>query len=161
MLLLEAIWSRLADRGFVGSSIFGDDRNVEAWNRLADARYLPGQGGWEYNLWPPRVAQPATSKFDRQWEPHEISGLQASLIGRLARDGCLSCGPAPTAGARDEVLDALSDLQQKGLVGEAIDRPGVWVPLPAQLTAVSTPEGKHYAADDISGRLRRWLADRA
>ncbi len=47
--LLEVVWSRLNYRKLVGSGVFGDDMELDSFNRLADARCVGN--GWEYDAW--------------------------------------------------------------------------------------------------------------
>lgn len=159
-LLLEVVWGRLCDRGIVGPTVFGDDRQVEVWNRLVDARLDESGLGWNYTTWEAEPVRPATIEEDRKWVPHKISKTQVTALMFMGQRGDLEPDSDVPPEERDTVKRALLELREMGLVGESFERPGVWVHLADKCDVVWTPEGESYAAENNTGRLTRWLADR-
>jgi len=159
-LLLDVLWGRLCDRGIVGSTVFGDDRDVEAWNRLVDARFDESGRGWNYHLWDAEPVSPASIEQDRRWVPHKVTQSQVVTLLLMGRRGELVPEDDVPPDEREAVVQGLHELREMGLVGESFERPGVWIHLTDRCDVVFTPEGESFAAENNTGRLHRWLGER-
>jgi hypothetical protein len=160
LLLLEVLWGRLCDRGIVSSAVFGDDRTVEAWNRLVDVRFQERPTGWVYTTWDARPVQPVSFADDRAWVPHPVTHEQVTTLVFMGRRGHMEPEVDVPPAEREAVVAALRGLQAVGLVGESFEKPGVWVHLTDRCDVVFTPEGQAFAAENNTGRLTRWLEER-
>jgi hypothetical protein len=151
--LLEVIWSRLNYRKLVTSDVFGDDLELDSFNRLLDARCVGT--GWEYHPWPAKVEdEPDDAEL---WEPFEVTKAQGILILFLQREAPVIDITSPPAGfPTREVLAADFDLLQKaGLV--LSDAKHERFTLAPGVELVFLPDGRSVAADNSSGRLTRWV----
>jgi len=86
-IFLEAIFSRLHNRRSIDHRIFGEDLELEAWNRFLDVKFDEAKHGWEYRLAPTRVPKMAPDETSRAWTPVFLTLSQFVLMNLLCGKG--------------------------------------------------------------------------
>ncbi|MEK4407565.1 DUF6602 domain-containing protein [Bacillus sp. FSL L8-0642] len=159
LLLLEVIWTRLSYKYKIDSSIFGDDLESETFHPFISGKAIEinGKMGWEcrYKYISQENLNDDPIKFN--WEPEELTEHEVFIINWLCQHGVLDVNrPIFQNMLSSQGLlleDVILGLNEKGLTyfhnGEfrlLIDE--------CQIVIV---DGKWYAAENKTGRLKRWL----
>lgn len=149
-VLLEAIWSRLNSLGYIDESAFGDDLEVEAWNRLVDCRLVP-EKGWEFHTYSPEVA-PYDEGSVKEWSPAFLSAEEYAIVVKL-RDQLLNLDDLE---GDAELKQAAEGLVQKRILGPITGEPRLVGNLLHVPVCVRLPDGRYAVGDNSSGRMIRW-----
>lgn len=156
--ILEVIWSRLNYLGLVGPDVFGDDREVEAWNLLLSAKFHADKNGWEYDLFTAKV--PKTVKVSTPWEPVRLTDEEAVLVNWLCKKEEIDLDSPPSgAPPREQLKALLLRLASTGLVGAVAGSHSRYRLLTTECRVVCLPDGTVVAGENSSGRLDRWVLE--
>jgi hypothetical protein len=149
-VLLEAIWSRLSCLGFIDDSAFGEDLEVEVWNRLIDCRPLP-EIGWEYDAYPAKVAAYGEDSV-KEWRPFFVSEAEYAIVVAL-RNKSLNLNEL---GSDFELRAAVDSLIQKRIIGSISGEPHMVSNLLHVPMCVRLPDQSYAIGENNSGRMVRW-----
>lgn len=149
-VLLEAIWSRLSCLGYIDDSAFGEDLEVEAWNRLIDCRLAP-EKGWEFDAYPAKVAAYDEGSV-KEWSPDFLSAAEYAIVvklqGQLLNLDDLEGDP--------ELKQAAADLIQKRILGPITGEPRLVGNLLHMPMCVRLSDRRYAIGENNSGRMSRW-----
>jgi hypothetical protein len=153
--LLEVIWTRVNMRVESASMDFGADLEIDTLARLADYRYVPGQG-WEVIMSDIRNSDLLVDDGG-EWEPVFISDEEHVLLLWMARHGELDLDRLPDGCDPLEMQQAATRLTAARLIGPDAHRGRVLRQLTQQCAVVSLPDGRVAAGENVSGRLTNWV----
>ena len=157
IVLLELLWGRLSDYGIVKLAAFGEDLEIEPWNRFMDLEYSTLRGGWMLNETVMRRSSnaPTSPPAFEEWRPAVVSDDAAVLIMRLARRLSMSLQDF----GQDTVYaePAMRELEKVGLIGRHILDTNRFGLLTRKLLVIMGVDGNNYAGENVSGRLVRWM----
>jgi hypothetical protein len=163
--LLEVIWYRLSTKFELGSSMFGEDLELEQVNPLIVARFRAiddGRAGWEYEIVDISKGELASMSSVVPWQPFILDGLQFALVSYLckheelllegdkANDFCLSLDITRSALAARAISSGLIYCDTANTLRLNTD----------ECLCSVDPELGYVAADNHDGRFARWLARR-
>jgi hypothetical protein len=156
-VFLEAIWTRLLQRGFVDVTIFGEDLEYDIWHPFLDVRFNERQGGWEYRLSATVVAEDAPSSSDTEWSPVFLSESQFTLVNLMCRDGDIDLDAiAENSADRGALESDIIFLEEAGLAGRDLVKPNTCRLLTSACQPGIPPDGRFFAGENVSGRVSRW-----
>ncbi len=149
-VLLEAIWSRLSSLGYIDDSVFGEDLEVEAWNRLIDCRLVP-EKGWEFNPYPAEVVDYDEASV-KEWDPIFLDSVEYAIVVKLERQ-LLNLDDLE---GDPEMKQAAENLIQKRILGPITGEPRLVGNLLHVPMCVQLPDRRYAVGEENSGRMTRW-----
>jgi hypothetical protein len=157
--LLEVLWTRLTMRFGEPDGLFGEDLELECWERLLDFQLDTALRGWlvtdhsKLDVREPR-------RGPTRWQPVELSLAEFTVANWFCGGSELDVNTPPKVAlaSNAELEQALKGLVEKKLVGSYPDQPNKFRLLTRQLGLVLSPQGKFLAGENISGQLSRWVA---
>ncbi len=152
-VLLEAIWSRLSCLGFIDDSVFGEDLQVEEWNRLLDCRLVPDKG-WDYHAWSAEVAAYGESSV-KEWSPIFVDDQAYAIAAVLCKNKQFL--NLDTLEGDAGLQQAAEVLRQTRIIGPEISNPRVMRIILQSPVCVRLPDGRLAIGENNSGRMMRWL----
>jgi len=158
VLFLEAIWTRLVNRGFVASSIFGDDLQLETYNPFI---FASSDGkGWRYTYGKIKVEDVDAESMVVPWKPVQVSKKAQTLILHVGRNGIVDVGEeAPES--QKEIWAACEELKGTQLIGQDVCNPNILKLLTEKCDILGLPDGRLFAAENNTGQLTNWLVKEA
>lgn len=160
VIFLEAIWTRLLQRGFVDAAIFGEDLEYDVWNALLDIRFLEDRNGWEYRLARTRESEsdPTSDPRDIEWTPTFLSEPQFTLVNLLCIDGDVDLDAIAENAEDRAALEAdIVFLEEAGLAGRDLLKPNLCRLLTRACQPGILSDGRFFAGENHSGRVTRWM----
>lgn len=165
-VLLELLWTRLTYYYGASPSIFGEDLDVEAINLLLKGRPVrTGNGvGWALDVVNATDAElvATAAASETQWQPAVLSKAAFIVVNSLCRGETVDIrDPALVRFLTSERMTSdglLSELRAARLAAATGD--GKLELLTEKCACVIDPELGFVAAEDKSGRLRRWVLKR-
>lgn len=160
--LLEQIWTHLSYLFDLPCSIYGEDLEIESFNRCIDARWGSREGveGWEYRFQELSDARLNMAPTHVNWEPHTISRQEFTILNKLINghevrldDSRLAEYLAPHGLTIEEIVRSLSS---KRLAGPSEGR----LSLLAEEPLIIFRDGRCLVAENNTGRFSRWIAKR-
>ena len=149
-VLLEAVWSRLCSLGHIDDFVFGEDLEVEEWNRLVDCRLLPGKG-WEFDAYPAKVAAYGAGSV-KEWSPAFVSAAAYAIVVKLQNQLLKLDDIEGDA----ELKRAAADLMQQRILGSITGEPRVVGNLLHVPMCIRLPDCRYAIGENNSGRMVRW-----
>jgi hypothetical protein len=163
--LLEVIWYRLSTKFELGSSMFGEDLELEQVNPLIFARFRTmddDRAGWEYEIVDIAKSQLVSMAAVVPWQPFVLDDLQFALVRYLCKHQTLQLDG-------DQVHDFCHsyDIKHYELIARALASGLIYsdtsnalrLNTDACVCAVD-PDLGYVAADNHDGRFERWLVRR-
>lgn len=164
-LLLEVIWTRLSMARLIGTSVFGEDLNIEQLNPLlfAGPIRIGEKGGWNYTWTTFTKAQLSSASSTRAWEPTRLTDNEAVLVQHLCTHIEIDTRTSQlwsewSTHYDGDIDEFLERLRYDGLA--ARNEHGVITLLTEQCTIAALPDGSFVAGDNNNGRLKRWILAR-
>ena len=153
MQLLEAVFTKLVQRGLCDDRVFGEDLGMDPFTLLVEAQFDAGKNGW------------AMQTFDRpgfadghdqpeEWSPVFLNKRQHDFVVTLCNEGAVQAGTTAELGLTP---DELQELLDSGLVGRSIGDPTSLELLTICCRCAMLPNGHYICGEDQDGRLTRWL----
>lgn len=161
-IFLELLWTRLAYRYSLSSTIFGEDLVIDQFNLLIDASAVTdasgGVVGWGYDyrvLSESALAQPLEHA---RWEPETLTKAEFVVVQELCEKEVLSTseeGLADFLKREGTSIDELArSLRLKRL---AYERSGELRLLTKECQCAILADGRYVAGENNSGRFTRWF----
>jgi hypothetical protein len=168
--LLELIWTRLSYKFSIGSSIFGDDFDIEAAHPFISCKEKKigdDNWGWEFMYHPLTRKQLSAPLVSIPWTPTEINKNIYTILHVLINSEIIELDTDNKFKKfiEDNSLDAdkfIKELLDTKLVYVDEGKMGLLVD---ELHTVFSPDGKVFAGENKSGEmtnyfLKKWAADK-
>jgi hypothetical protein len=139
--------------GFIDDSVFGEDLQVEEWNRLLDCRLVPDKG-WDYHAWSAEVAAYGESSA-KEWSPIFVDDQAYAIAAVLCKNKQFL--NLDTLEGDAGLQQAAEVLRQTRIIGPAISNPRVMRIILQSPVCVRLPDGRLAIGENNSGRMMRWL----
>ncbi len=152
-ILVEAIWSRLNFMGMADASLFGDDLNREAFNRLIDAKPVSDRH-WEISSVGSNV--PIDDGHETtNWEPCFVSPEAHLLANFLVKK---FPEPVSRSALKDvpDLLASIEELEKHGIAARRNDNNDLVELLTVRCACMILPDGRYAIGENDSGRMTRW-----
>lgn len=161
LLLLELIWTRLAYRYELPSSIFGEDLETEVFNKFLKCRIstFDDQKGWEFTY--SVLSDKELVSYDEKasWEPWELTLFEFIILNQLCEGEVFSIkDKAFVEELKNEgytIDDFIKKLNKMGII--YVDKNNNLELLTDQLLTIILPDGRFIAGENKTGRLDRWV----
>jgi len=137
------------------SGVFGEDMDLEPWNVLAAYKFDVAHNGWMLATYEDIEVEEEPLAATK-WHPPVLTHSQFVLVNVLCSndDGSERIPDLAERGLGDADITFLRD---QNLVARDSSDPCVYRLITQKCLCCILPDGRYVAADDISGRLTRWV----
>ncbi|MUG85698.1 hypothetical protein GNP92_04945 [Paenibacillus timonensis] len=161
LLMLELIWTRLAYKYELPSSIFGEDLETEVFNPFLKCKVSTAGSskGWEYKYIELPEHELMTSDETVSWEPWVLELPEHIIVSELCNGVNISLNDQDFIDFLEKYghsIDGfITRLNKMGIL--YVDSKGNLELLTDELLTAILPDGRFVAGENKTGRFERWI----